>query len=249
MRPITGGHPPPSLATWKRAETVDAQRCYDGGSLSTEIKDEIRDQRVRDQHYLCAYTQRRIGRVIWRGREVWDAHVEHVVTQKSSRARGALAETVDYGNMVACVDCASSLPYGAAARGDTLEVLPVTPFQANCARRFCYLPDGRIEGSDPVAQQTVSMLKLDHAALIALRREEIGARGIGIARAPTPGVRRLAHPGISPAQARRQAGEVLVPDNQGRLAPFCEALAQLYVAHAKRVEQARRKAEFARRQS
>ncbi len=245
MRTISGGHPPPSLAEWKRAETVDAQRRYE--MLPTEVKDAIRDQRVRDQHYLCAYTQRRIGRVIFKGSETWDAHVEHVITQKSSRARGELVETVDYGNMVACVDCASSLPYGAAARGDTVDPLPVTPFHSNCVSRFRYLPDGRVEGVDDAGRRTVSTLKLDHTALNDLRKNEIGSRGIGIPRPPTPRVRRLPLPTVSPAEARRLAREVVVPDGFGRLPEFCEALAQLYEAHALRVEKQRAKAGFARR--
>lgn len=249
MRTISGGHPPPGLAEWKRTEKIDSQRHFEG-ALSTELKAEIRDQRVRDQHYLCAYTQRRIRRVTWKGRETWDAHVEHVITQKSSKARGALEETVDYDNMVACVDCASSLPYGAAARGDTLEALPVTPFHPNCADRFRYLPDGRIEGVDDAGRRTVIALKLDHPELTELRRAVAAARGVAIARPPSSrSSRRLPDIPVSPAEARRLAREVLLPDNTGRLPEFCEALAQLYNAHAERVEKRRLRSGFARRQN
>lgn len=249
MRTISGGHPPPSLAEWKRAEKLDSQRHFEG-SLPTGLKAEIRDQRVRDQHYLCAYTQRRIGRVSWDGCETWDAHVEHVVTQKSSRERGVLEETIDYGNMVACVDRAASLPYGAAARGDTVEPLPVTPFHPNCADRFRYLPDGRIEGVDEAGRKTVVALKLDHAELTELRRAVAATRGVAIARASSSTrIRRLPSITVSPAEARKQAREVLLPDSAGRLPEFCEALAQLYKAHAERVEKRRLRSGFARRQN
>ncbi len=246
MRPITGGPPPPSLTAWTRAETVAENRHY--RSLPTAVKEDIRDQRVRNQHGLCAYTQRRIGHVIWNGRPTWDAHVEHVVTQKSSLAQGRLSETVDFGNLVACVDRGSTLPYGAPARGDSGQPLPVTPFHPNCAVRFLYHATGRIDGTDAAANTVIEMLRLNHAELLEHRRAALAGRGIGVPRNRASGVRRLPSPRISAGNARRFAKESRLPNSEGLLPEFSEALAQVYEAHALRIEQARRAAGFARRQ-
>jgi uncharacterized protein (TIGR02646 family) len=246
VRTISGGHPPPKLAEWKRAETVYGQRRYE--MLPTVVKEQIRDQRVRDQHGLCAYTLRRIRLVGPKNARGWDAHVEHVVTQRSSRERGAMEETVDYDNMVACVDRTASLPYGAAARGDTVEDLPVTPFHPSCAVRFRYHADGRMDGVDGGARRTLEILRLNHASLVEHRRAALAGCGIGVPRVATPRVKRApARIALSQAEATRRAKAMRTPDADGNLPEFCEVLAQCYEAYAELVERRRRAADFARR--
>ncbi|MEI8088561.1 MAG: hypothetical protein WCG63_03110 [Opitutaceae bacterium] len=236
------------MAVWKSRETEAHQRHYDG-SLPTEVKAAIRDNRVLDQGLLCAYTLRRIGKVMWGGEITWDAHVEHVVTRKSSKARGALDETVSYDNLVACVDRGAGLPYGASVRGDTEETLPVHPFHSTCAHRFEFHPNGTITGRDAQATATINKLKLDHDDLNTQRRARLAERGIGIPRSPSPNVKKLTPPQISAPEARRRAKEALEFDAEGKLPEFCVALAQVYEQHAQRVEKRRRDLAFARSQN
>lgn len=249
MRFIDRNSPPPSLALWKNGEPVAHQRQYEGGSLPTDVKDDIRDNRVVDQGYLCAYTLKRIGQIVWNGELTWDAHVEHVVTRKSSKERGDLDQTVSYDNLVACVDRGASLPYGASVRGDTIEDLPVTPFQRACSNRFEFHPDGTITGRDAQATATIKILKLDHDDLTEDRRAKLAARGIGIPRSPTPKVKKLTAPKLSAPEARRRAKESLEFDAEGKLPEFCVALTQVYEQHAQRVEKRRRDLGFARSQN
>lgn len=248
MRFIDQNTPPPELAVWFANETILDQRHYDG-SLPTEVKTAIRDKRVKDQGYLCAYTMRRIQVINVGGQLKFDAHIEHVVTRTSSKQRGELDETVDYRNLVACVNRTANLPYGASVRGDTIEELPVHPFQPSCSERFRFHIDGKISGVDAAANQTIVILRLDHSRLSSLRQSKIAERGLGISRSKTPGVRRLEKPKVSVASARRLAAEVLQWDASDRLPEFCVAISQAALEHAERVEKQARRLNFARRNS
>ena len=249
MRFIDRNTPPPALAAWKSAETEAHQRKYDKGSLKSDVKEALREHRAKDQGYLCAYTMKRIGWITQPdGTTLIDAHVEHVITQKSSLARGALDETVDYGNMVACVNRGADVPYGAPARGDTVEDLPVHPFHRSCAERFMFHADGQITGRTDDAVATIRKLKLDHEYLTENRRARLSALGIGKPRTPTPGVRRAPVVFVSATEARRRAREVLEFDGEGKLPEFCVALAQVYAQHALLLEKRRRQLGFVRSQ-
>lgn len=245
MRFIDRNSPPPELAAWFASETILDQRHYDG-SLSTEVKTAIRRNRVMDQGFLCAYTMRRIQEINVGGEMDFDAHLEHVVTRKSSKQRGDLDETVDYRNLVACVNRKADLPYGASARGDTVEDLPVHPFRPNCSAHFSFHLDGKISGINPDASKTICKLKLCHPSLISLRQSRLSARGFGIARPGTPGVRQLPSQKISATSAQRIAVEIMNWSADGRLPEFCAAISQAAIKHAERVEKQARHLKFAR---
>ncbi len=250
MRFIDRNSPPPALAVWKSAETEAHQRKYDKGSLKSEVKESLREHRAKDQGYLCAYTMKRIGWITQPdGTTLIDAHVEHVITQKSSLARGALDETVDYGNMVACVNRGADVPYGAPARGDTVDTLPVHPFQPSCAQRFTFHADGTVTGNTPDAEATIKKLKLDHDFLNDDRLARLSALGIGKPRTPTPSVRKAPAVQVTAAEARRRARVILECDSEGKLPEFCVALAQVYAQHALLLEKRRRQLGYARSQN
>lgn len=254
MRHIDRNTPPQSLADWKRQETVPANRRYDGrdgGSFPTAVKDDIREARVADQYYLCAYTMREIRQISWNGQQTWDAHIEHVISQECSRNRfregdqNAFDDTIDYNNMLACVDRGSSLPYGAPARGS--QKLEVHPLQANCKQRFQYKLDGKVHGLTPEAERVVIILKLNHSALVDLRRARMEAEGFAIPKPKTPGRRKIL-PRKTPtaAKARQRATDVMQP-NLGRLIEFCVAIAHGAQQYAQLKDRESRSRGFARR--
>ncbi len=247
MRFIDRNSPPLALAEWKHRETVDHQRHYDG-SLPTEVKAAIRDNRVVDQGFLCAYTMQSIRQIIVGGEQGWDAHLEHVVTRKSSRERDRLEETVDYRNLVACVNRAGDLHYGASVRGDTVEDLPVNPLQSNCSERFRFRLTGKVDGVDAGAVGTIKILNLNHSYLKSLRQSRIAGSGFGISASRTPGIRRLAKPTVTATKARRIAVDVMQWRADGSLTEFCVAIAQAAEEHAKRVEHVAQRRRYARRQ-
>jgi uncharacterized protein (TIGR02646 family) len=245
MKFLARHNAPRSLGEWKRRETVPENLHYDG-SLPTAVKDDIRGHRVTDQAGLCAYTMREIPRL---ADDNWDAHVEHLVPRSVSRTSGNLEQTVDYRNMVACVNRAANLPYGASVRGD--KPLRVTPLVPGCERRFRFSLTGNISAANPNdadAKATIEALKLDHTSLDDMRRSAMAARGLAIARTDNPTGRRLRPAAaLSATAARRLAAQVLMPNPNGRCAAFCVAISQAALEHAERVERHSRILDFARR--
>ncbi len=248
MKHVSVGTEPQSLTAWKTAERVVDQRHYDG-SLPTLVRDEIRHARVVDQGYLCPYTLRSIQALEPTAGDLqprWDAHLEHFVARSDSRARAnhhaslgdvagqraALEETVDYGNLLACVNRGADLPYGAATRGS--QTLPVSPFQSDCETRFCFSPDGRIDAAPGAAgaAECIRILNLNHESLIGLRHAALYSRGLA-PRRPNGSIRpRLAPKVPSPTAARQLAARIVHRDTAGRFDEFCLVIAQVATAFA-----------------
>jgi hypothetical protein len=78
---------------------------------------------------------------------------------------------------------------------------------------------------------TIALLKLDHAALQALRRRAIETHGLALRH----GSRRTNPKPKSAAEARRFASKVLEKAN-GRLEAYCVALAQVALEYADKEE-------------
>jgi len=233
------------LIEWKSSEVVDAQRHFDG-SLPSEVKEDIRNHRVRDQGGLCAYTMREIVRL---QDGTWDAHIEHVTAQSESRSSGNLEETVDYGNMLACVNKAANLPYGASVRGDRR--LFVAPIHQTCEQRFSFSLRGimkRANSSDTEAESTIEILRLNHDQLRELRLAAMAREGLAIRVGENLPNRRPGGNIILGAKAARSLAEKVVkPKPDGRLSVFCVAIAHAAREHAMRVEKIAKQAEFKRR--
>lgn len=240
MRFINENDPPQSLIQWKASETAIENRRYDDGSLPSKTKEDIREARVKDQYFLCAYTMREIREITWNGQLTWDAHIEHVISQESSRNRfeqgdkHAYEDTIDYDNMLACVDRGATLPYGASKRGS--KELKVHPLQNNCQRRFRYNLAGKVEGLTEDAKEVIEILNLNHSSLVDLRRARMASLGIAIRIPKTPGRKTVFKvKRISAAKARRLAADILHPVN-GKLTEFCVAIAHCAEDHARRTE-------------
>lgn len=148
-------------------------------------KAELLEELITGQGGLCAYTGVAIDERL-RHRQSsgsadglrYAAHNEHMKPQSLCRQelvdRGLepgrdLGEDMDHRNIIAALSVSGSSEspreiFGAAARPQRTR-LPVLPTQPDCASRFRYFADGRVEGRDWDGNTTVSMLKLDHTTL------------------------------------------------------------------------------------
>lgn len=164
-----------------------------------------------------------------------DCHFEHVEPQNAARGK-----SLDYANMVACWPAnggdkfsgyGAPVKDGAAVR---LNVDFVSPHSPGCEARFVYEASGAVRPreADAAAQGTIDLVKLCHEQLCELRRRAAQASGIVISARGMRSQSRLK----SAAAARRFAADVLQPDAQGRLEPFCVALSQIALKYAEQEE-------------
>lgn len=224
MRSIAKQGPPRALNSWARDQQREAPHNLSYGSLPTAVKDEVKLALLVEQMYLCAYTLRKLS-------GIEDCHIEHVEPQNA-----APGKDLDYANMAACVPRNggdTSLGYGApikAGQAVTLNGDFVSPHLTSCSARFRFDEKGNVRAvaGDVAAQRTVTTLKLDHPTLVDLRRSALQSHGLVIAVRTTRTARRLK----SAAEARQFAVDVLRPDRQGQLEPFCAALSQVALAYA-----------------
>ena len=186
MRYITKSvEPPAAIREW-----IAVQRPV-GLNLdyrSFNDKPALRRELIAEQYGLCAYTGTPIDERLLGYHDanlVFQAHIEHVkprsVCAAELTAQGGtygreLCEDMDHHNLVAALEVKRNPParseiFGAAARGD--QILPVTPLQAGCEKRFQFDENGGIRGLDEPARTTIGLLRLDHATLIAWRRGAI----------------------------------------------------------------------------
>lgn len=226
MRAIAKQGTPMALQNWVRDMRRVVPQNLSYGNLPTTVKDEVKQVLLAEQGHLCAYTLRRLH-------GVEDCHIEHVEPQNA-----APGKDLDYANMAACIpkdggDISSG--YGAPIKGGkavTLNADFVSPHMPGCDARFRFDAQGGVQSAlgDAAAQETITTLKLDHEALIDLRRAALQAHGLAITARTTRTARQLK----SAAEARRFAAEVLQPDRNGQMEPFCVALAQVALAYAER---------------
>lgn len=228
MRFIKKGGEPFDFANWKKAMRDSPQNLlYD--SLSSEQKETLKEGLLKEQGYLCAYTMRRLD-------AVGNCHIEHLIPQNQDASKD-----LDYGNMLACFPKDggdTKHGYGAPIKGGKRVVLNenfVSPLTPACEQHFLYTKDGSVSATDEVAKQTVQMLKLDHPNLTELRKQAAETHGLTLAVRSMRTKRKLK----SVADARRFANAVLQPDANGKLEPFCVALAQIALEYAKKEEQRR----------
>lgn len=172
---------------------------------------------IKEQHGLCAYTMQTI--VKQNGQ--WQAHIEHVLPQ-SIHAE----ETLSWGNLLACVPTGKKkCDYGAHRKANyDPAVHPFTsPLQPGIEREFRFLQNGKVEGKTARAQASIEpgVLYLNHGHLVADRRARIQG---ALSHRPTA------------TQARQRAAVLRIPDREGKLEAYSEALAQVLDHYAQRLE-------------
>ncbi len=224
MRSITKGAEPRALLQWKADNAKTPQNLvYSGGGFPGE---EVRKALLAEQFYLCAYTMKRLATAV-QCASVFrrSCHIEHVLPQ----VRQMPAETIDYLNMLACYppsERAVACDYGAPAKAayDPQTHPFVSPLQTNVEHHFKFGTDGAVKGLTLDAVATVSVLNLNHPTLRNDRAAML--KGFLFPKGKP----------ISAATARRIATEVLKPDQNRCLSPYCTAVAAVALRHAERAE-------------
>jgi len=155
----------------------------------------LREQLIREQRGLCAYTGSGIddARLAERqprhgnppGTDYWFIpHIEHLKPQSQCRTeleqQGKvpgidLGEDMDYHNMIAALKVDGSGHEQFGAIDDRKDLLPVKPTDVDCEARFRFDGIGHIHGVDADAATAINMLKLDHTTLENWRRGAIDA--------------------------------------------------------------------------
>lgn len=226
MRTITKTADPQALVSWKQQNQVTPQNLiYGGGGFPG---DEVRKALLLEQKHLCAYTMKQLKTAAECPDQdtTYACHIEHLLPQ----ARKIPAETIDFQNMVACYPPSranTACEFGAVVKGDyDPSVKPfVSPLQQSAESHFSFDKHGKITGLTPEGRETIKALRLDHSTLNNDRAAAVKGR-LEPKRGKT----------ISAATARRLAQEILQPDAQQKLPPFCVAIAQVALQHAEREE-------------
>lgn len=237
MRSIRKPKEPHALRHWKR-EMQKSPQNLSYANIPRHVRDRIEADLLREQGYLCAYTMQRLTE--------GECHIEHV------RPQNAAPELdLDYGNMAACFpqDGGNTSPgYGAPIKAGTDVVLNenfISPHSRGCEQRFHYDRKGDITPAvdDRAAEETIRILRLDHNTLKELRERAIASHGVVLRKGSMRSARKRKGTVqvrgvklISATQARRLAEKVLQPSSDGRLEPFCVAIAQAANAYAAKEE-------------
>jgi uncharacterized protein (TIGR02646 family) len=142
-------------------------------SLPGSVKNDIKNSLLAEQGYICAYTGLRISDS--------RSHIEHLIPQRTCRAQGNLALTVDYSNVVACYPGNGNVNpgFGAIEKDGWPDVTEVPQFlkptDPSSEKRITYTSTGNAMPAphDSAASCTVEKLKLNHKSLVTRRKEAI----------------------------------------------------------------------------
>jgi hypothetical protein len=187
MRHITKPVDPPKLIQdWLNSQlSISINVSYE----QFDSKNALCIELTKQQFGLCAYTGMPIDQRLCDYNNdsnfKFRAHNEHVkpikVCKDELKEKGGiynrdLCEDMDHRNIVAALEVTRIRPsraeiFGATAHGD--ELLQITPLQPDCEEKFQFDENGGVHGSNDMAIQTISLLKLDHPTLMAWRRGAI----------------------------------------------------------------------------
>jgi hypothetical protein len=228
MRTILKGKQCKALKDWKDSNATSPHNIhYD--YLSSAIKVAMLTKLVKEQCGLCAYTMKPI--ILKNGN--WQAHIEHILPRSkhtnkakpTKKSKPTKEKSVSWGNLLACVPPHGvACDYGAIRKGaydpDTMPF--VYPTRGGVSAQFRFRENGEVEGLTPsaVAILDEKVLNLNHIDLVNDRKGKIS------------GALRLKP---SATSARRRAQELRKVDSNGNLEPYCEAVAQVLEAYAKRL--------------
>jgi uncharacterized protein (TIGR02646 family) len=183
-------------------------------ALDGATKRALRDCMLSEQGALCAYTMAPIGR----GADI-DFHIEHIQPQWLNTDR-----ELAYKNIVLCAPTGdkSDCGWGALKKGgaEVDDVNFVSPLRKSCETRLNFGSAGQVRAADEndnAAERTIELLALNHKSLVDARSSALSAMGLS-AKARGP---------LSAAGAERLAQIVSVPDQEGRIAPYCIAIKQV----------------------
>lgn len=213
MRFILKKDEPVVFRQWKNANENSPQNLsYD--NVPSAVKETIKESLLQEQGYLCGYTLRRISA----GNE---CHIEHIKAQSKYPD-----EDLNYSNLLACVPSNggdASLGYGAPTKANNSIV---SPLENSIEDKFSYDASGVVRptnADDKAIDETINFLKLNHPTLRELRQQAITAHGLSLR---TFRARKTLRP-LSIEEAKLFAEQVLLPNDNGKLEPFCVVLSHI----------------------
>lgn len=169
MRYIRKGEGPESLLRY--AKNKDAY--YDG----YQEKDDVREQLLREQGFLCGYCMRRI-------QLLKETKIEHMVTQSSLKA--CPRKALDYKIMLGVCygnesndkeDKRSYQQLTCDAHRGNIDLKMADPFDETCMSKIRYEADGRITSDDKALEEDLDItLNLNYdgyPAYLKLNRKEV----------------------------------------------------------------------------
>ncbi|WP_369743044.1 hypothetical protein AB8S08_00575 [Pseudidiomarina sp. PP-1MA] len=159
MRRITkrDNFEPNSLKAWKRGNRGKLYSdLKNGGAV---VRQDIRNEALREQFYLCGYCCKSIS-----GNN--DCHNEHVEAQATNPNR-----TLDFDNLI--VSCNTPRQCGLAHKS---KVLPLTPLMPECESELKFKLSGQVVGLTERATDAIQILNLgdqlaNNRALIEQRKQ------------------------------------------------------------------------------
>lgn len=155
MRYIVKTSEPESFTQWKDLANDDWQPSYK--ELSGPVKRDVYQSLLDEQGYICCYCERELVDK--------DYHMEHLNPQCEHSG-----DDLDYDNLLC--SCQNKIKKGSPrhcgnAKDDIR--LQIHPLQEDCQQQFTYKANGKIDGENDIAKQTIKDLALDLNKLSDLR--------------------------------------------------------------------------------
>ncbi len=227
MRFIKKGGEPSAFTEWKELNQRLSPQNLSYKNLQNPQKEIVKDSLLKEQGFVCGYTMSRLD-------STKNLHIEHIESQS-----GNPEKDLDYSNMLACFPengGDESHGYGAPikkGKSVVLNVNFVSPHNPECEAHFIYDKDGGVSATSEAAKLTIQALKLDHQKLCDFRKQAAETHGLTLKVRSARTKREFK----SVAEARRFAQEVMLPAVDGKLEPYCVALAQIALDFAHKEEQ------------
>lgn len=155
MRRINKGNEPVSLTNFRITNPSLSYSDLTNGNV--QVRQDIRESCVREQHFICAYCCASIT--------LTSCHNEHIIPQTDTLG---VTLTLDYNNIVASCE---SINHCGHKKGNQL--INLTPLNLNCENDIVYQLNGKMTHRTPDAQQTISVLNLRNGGLVNKRKNII----------------------------------------------------------------------------
>lgn len=222
---------PAKYLTWCKKTAGTNEEDY--RNLRNPEKDCLKKVLLKEQGFLCAYTQRRIS--------LPSSHIEHIKPESLCR-KEKVGSDLDYNNMVACYPrdgMKNPYRYGAPLKDDWWENEGkefVSPLNKTCEKRFLYTKDGNILPVDnhASATKTIEILNLNHPSLVEDRKNVIKEFIYG----------QTGDFPLSPKKTLKAIDEIYNLSNEGQLKAYCVAIHHGLEEHKRILEKIAKKKKY-----
>lgn len=215
MKYINKTNAPERYSTWCQTQQEIGVN-YNFRSLQNPEKEALHQSLIQEQGQLCPYTMKRIS--------YQTSHLEHICPQNRCPPGSGL--DLAYTNLLACFpnnrNSQTNCPFGAVRKDSWWDNEGndfISPLNESCELKFCFTIDGIISPTNNQsnsANTTIMVLNLNDNSLTNDRRQSIEAFLYGDdPEDPTP---------LSPQDANRAIGEVVLRRSDGSFVEYCIAL-------------------------